>query len=117
MTLSYPIIGATRQRHRGIIESLIRRIKFSDPCTCVNRSLKGLAMRLIPALLLVSAVSLAAASPSFATPSTASGLLALSAPTQTLETTKATKSFMVAQTEMKKKAKKTKAKKKPKKKA
>ncbi len=74
-------------------------------------------MRLLPAFLLVSALSLLAASSGFAAPSSAPALMVNSASTQTLETTKATKSFMVAQTEVKKKAKKPKAKKKPKKKA
>ena len=59
-------------------------------------------MRLIPALVLISAVSLLAATPSFASSTQATTLSVVSA-SASMNTSKATKDYVVAQTQMKKK--------------
>ena len=64
-------------------------------------------MRIIPALVLISAVSLAAATPSFAYSPKATTLSVVASSTS-MKTTKATKDYVVAQTQTKKKKKKKK---------
>jgi hypothetical protein len=75
----------------------------------VNSQLKGFAMRFIPAFVLLSAVSLAAATPSFASTTEATtAVKAISAPAAIVDTTNSVKNYVVAQTNAKKKKKKKK---------
>jgi len=69
--------------------------------------MKGYGMRIIPALVLISAVSLAAATPSFASSTQATTLSVVSS-SASMNAAKATKDYVVAQTQTKKKHKKKK---------